>query len=196
MYKVFINEKSIILSKSLIESDKNIEFEGTYSIEMAIDLLENSKINNINIFGKDESEILESFYEIYDTIEAAGGIVENEKGQILFIFRLGKWDLPKGKLEAGETIEEGALREVEEETGLTNVILGDEVGNTFHLYKNKNTHIIKKTYWYKMKYLGNEIPVPQTIEGITKVEWKEKDSIEKELFSNTFENIKIILKNL
>jgi 8-oxo-dGTP pyrophosphatase MutT (NUDIX family) len=121
-------------------------------------------------------------------IIAAGGIVENEEGKILLQFRRGKWDLPKGKLDKGESIEECAVREVEEETGLQNIQLGALIGVTNHSYKEKGKDIIKKTYWYKMKVWGNQKLVPQTDEDILELRWVKENEL-KQYLSNTFPNI-------
>ena len=121
-------------------------------------------------------------------IIAAGGIVENEQGEILFQFRRGKWDLPKGKLDKGETIEECAVREVEEETGLRNIQLGELIGITNHFYKEKGKNINKKTYWFAMKVSGIQKLIPQTEEDILELRWVKESELEKYL-SNTFPNI-------
>ena len=121
-------------------------------------------------------------------IIAAGGIVENEVGEILFQFRRGKWDLPKGKLDEGESIEECAVREVEEETGLRNIQLGELIGVTNHCYNEKGTNIDKKTYWFAMKVSGDQKLIPQTEEDILELRWVKESELEKYL-SNTFLNI-------
>lgn len=121
-------------------------------------------------------------------IIAAGGIVENEQEEILLQFRKGKWDLPKGKLDEGETIEECAVREVEEETGLRRIQLGKLIGITDHFYNEKGANINKKTYWYHMKVSGNQKLVPQTEEDILELRWVKHDELKK-YFLNTYPNI-------
>lgn len=123
-----------------------------------------------------------------ERIVAAGGIVENEEGKILFQFRRGKWDLPKGKLDDGETIEECAVREVEEETGLQNIILSELVGITHHLYNEKQNEIDKETYWYAMKVEGEQQLVPQEEEDILELKWVAENELQ-EYLSNTYPNI-------
>src|SRR4051794_1665781 len=95
-------------------------------------------------------------------IIAAGGLVTNEYNELLMIFRRGKWDLPKGKLDEGETIEQCAVREVEEETGIGNLELVKLVGITYHEYFDKhiNTEVRKETHWFAMRVNGKPIPVP------------------------------------
>ena len=123
-----------------------------------------------------------------ELIIAAGGIVENEEGKILFQFRRGKWDLPKGKLDKGETIEECAVREVEEETGLINIQLGELIGITKHLYTEHEVEIEKETYWFAMKVSGEQKLVPQAEEDITELKWVSEHELQPYL-SDTFANI-------
>jgi len=109
------------------------------------------------------------------------------------IHRLGKWDLPKGKLERGETIEEGAVREVEEECGVK-VKISDPLDETWHTYYRKKKLYIKKTYWYLMECLDDSDMCPQIEEDIEKVEWKtEKQAVK--LLDKTYKNIQKVIKN-
>lgn len=195
MYKVFVNEKKLTISKYPADIEKNLRYEGFASLEIAIDLLENTSCPQMNVYGEEIEEIWEDFTHMFRVVEAAGGIVSNKEGKILFIHRLGKWDLPKGKIEKEESLEQAALREVEEETALQELILEEFVNNTFHVYKERNgDRILKTTYWFKMSYVGEKDPVPQTEEGITEVSWKNQDEIQQEVFPKTFQNIKLILK--
>lgn len=123
-------------------------------------------------------------------IIAAGGLVTNADGNILMIFRRGKWDLPKGKLDAGETIEECAVREVEEETGLRNIILGDFLLITKHQYFDQwiQEKVIKESHWYKMNVRGEQKLVPQTEEDITEIKWVNRNEL-AECLQNTYPSI-------
>ena len=128
-------------------------------------------------------------------IEAAGGLVFNKEEQILMIFRNGKWDLPKGKLEIGESVEECAIREVEEECGILGLIIENKIKDTYHTYVLEGENILKKTYWYKMNTDFDGELMPQIEEGITKVSWVSKDEISENL-TNSYGNISDVLKTL
>jgi hydroxymethylpyrimidine pyrophosphatase-like HAD family hydrolase len=194
MYKVFINEKSIIISNNEQSIEKRIIFDGALSIEIALDLIQNTSCQEINIFGKDTLEIWQEFSKFFKIIHAAGGIVYNEKSEILFIYRLGKWDLPKGKVEKGESFDDAAIREVEEETGYSNLKLEKFINSTYHIYTERNgERILKNTHWYKMNYSGTQKGKPQLEEGITELSWKDKQAIQRDVIPATFKNIQLIL---
>ncbi|MGA9211591.1 NUDIX hydrolase, partial [Kaistella sp.] len=194
MYKVFVNEKKLSISKYPEEVEKKLRYEGFSTLEIAIDLLENTSCPELNIYGNDLEDIWEDFTNMFKVIEAAGGVVSNQKEEILFIRRLNKWDLAKGKIEKGESLEQAALREIEEETGLKELILEDYINTTFHIYTERNGEkILKTTYWFRISYAGNSKPIPQIEEGISEVSWKNEKQIIAEVFPMTFENIKLIL---
>lgn len=116
-------------------------------------------------------------------IKAGGGLVRNGEGELLLIFRRGKWDLPKGKLDEGETIEACAMREVEEETGVKHLALGELISVTWHEYFDKwvGEEVIKETHWFKMDVAGVPALVPQTEEDITAIEWTKKSDLPKRM---------------
>ena len=128
------------------------------------------------------------------TIIAAGGLVFNEQNELLMIFRRGKWDLPKGKLDAGETVEACAVREVKEETGLITIELENLIGKTYHEYFDKwvNENVVKESWWYKMKSSVNEKLIPQVEEDIELIEWVDKKNFKKYL-DNSYRNISEIV---
>ncbi len=129
------------------------------------------------------------------SIEAAGGIILNEKGELLMMFRRGKWDLPKGKIDPGETPPLAAIREVKEETGLSAVELIRHVGNTFHAYQDSFTQLPteKKTFWYLMAASSQQALVPQTSEDITSINWTNPKELPA-LLENSFDTIRSILR--
>ena len=136
----------------------------------------------------DESSAAE-FCNKFNQINAGGGLVRNNEGKYLLIFRHNIWDLPKGKQEPGETIEECALREVEEETGLKGLELENHLCTTHHTYKVFGLSCIKHTYWYNMQYNGSQNTVPQGEEDISAAEWFSKQELAEKL-EGTYPSIK------
>lgn len=195
MYKVFVNEKELFLSKYPKEYEKVINFENLDSLEMGIDLLLNTSCKNVNIYHENIDQLWKEFSKLFFRIEAAGGIVKNDEDRILFIKRLGRWDLPKGKIERGESIESAATREVSEETGISELKIIEFLTQTYHVYIDRNLQkILKITHWFSMLNTGNQLAIPQAEEGITAVSWKNKVEIQEEVYPSTFQNIKLILK--
>ncbi len=196
MYKVFINEKQLILSSEPQNSPKTLNYDGSHSFDFALDLLENTASQGLNIYHPDIDQLWTDFGNYFKKIDAAGGIVLNQDRNILFIHRLGKWDLPKGKIEPGESREVAAVREVEEECGIFDLELQDFINATYHIYTERNGEkILKTTFWFKMTYNGTETPKPQLEEGIHEVGWKSETDIEHQILPSTFQNIRLILND-
>ena len=191
MYKVFYNEKALLFTDKPLENKKSLKFSNESIFDEAVDLLKNTSFTEINIFYHNLEKLWNEFKLHFDYIEAAGGVVRNKNNEILFIHRLGIWDLPKGKVEKGETTELAAVREVEEECGIQDLILKDLITTTYHMYYQGSLKL-KATYWYAMEYKGDAIPTPQAEEGIRLAEWKKKTET-KEFLPNTYENIQIVL---
>ncbi len=137
-----------------------------------IDLLEKSKkFEAVVLYTDDYDKLVKDFKGLYKIIDAAGGVVFNEKNDILMIYRLEHWDLPKGKIDEGESPEVAAVREVEEETGIEHIKLGPLLTETYHTYKSKKgKRILKRTYWFRMETKNQQL-VPQTEENIEVAEW-------------------------
>ena len=133
------------------------------------------------------------FCSYYQLIEAAGGVVVNSKREVLWILRNGKWDLPKGKVESGEKVEDAAVREVEEECAVRGISRGGLLGVTYHTYSYKSEAILKKTYWYAMTCSSKQVLKPQLEEGITEVVWADKTK-HFSCVSNTYTSIVELLK--
>ncbi len=144
------------------------------------------------LWSEDLEKLKKAFFKHFDLIEAAGGIVQNEKKELLFILRLGKWDLPKGKVEPGESTEEAAVREVEEETGITRLRLKKKTGETYHTYNAYGKHFLKVTHWYAMSCPSSQELVPQTEEDIAAIKWVKLKDMEEPL-ANTYPSIKDII---
>lgn len=194
MYKVFVNEKKFSIEAQASSEVKNLLFEDSTTFEIALDLLLNTSTPGITVYGEEPEKIWQKFAAHYKRVSAAGGIVQRENGDILFIKRLGKWDLPKGKVEPGETLPDAAVREVMEETELDWLKIQYFIDTTFHMYREKTGQmVLKDTHWFKMEFLGTKEAKPQVEEGITEVSWKNDQDIENQVFKNTFQNIHLIL---
>lgn len=126
-------------------------------------------------------------------IEAAGGYIKNEYDEYLFIFRRNTWDLPKGKLERGETPEVAAVREVQEETGLTDVSVNGFRCSTWHTYELHGKQVLKQTYWYSMTAPKNQQSKPQIEEEITELQWVPISNFNK-IMKNTFPSIITVIE--
>ena len=129
-------------------------------------------------------------------IIAGGGVVVNEKNQVLFIYRRKKWDLPKGKLDPGEDIKACAIREVMEETGIRNLTIGNLIIVTTHSYEEKGLNMQKETHWFEMKAstVDNSTLTPQLEEDIEKIEWVSPENLE-EYLSETYTTIQQVLNS-
>lgn len=201
MYKVFVENRPIfICEKNTFPFDSIVLFaEKVKSIEKNVFPLfaKNSPKTPIVLLAKDAKLEFERLFQDYNLIHAAGGIVQKD-GLYLFIKRYGKWDIPKGKLDLSEAPDLGAIREIEEECGISNPVINHFICETYHTYrdnyKGKNKLTLKKTFWYALNYTGDEELVPQTDEGITKVKWFKKSKLDK-IRSNTFESILEVMDN-
>ena len=149
------------------------------------------KIYSITITLKDYSRVINKVKKMFKIIKAGGGVVKNNKEEILFIYRLKKWDLPKGKLDKGESIKQCAKREVEEETKVK-VKLEKKITSTWHTYTSKKKFILKKTTWYKMYSLDSSKIKPQKKENIEKVEWMKNSTI-KEILLNSYKTLNHVM---
>ena len=194
MYKVFFNDRTIYLDDTLpdmakVGRDYVCAFENITDLRPQLkQFLEPNRKGNLYIFHDDKEALFKTFRQCFNNIDAAGGLVTNERGDILLIKRRGKWDLPKGKAEPGETPEQTALREVEEECGLSGLILQGFLTSTYHIYTLDNDLMLKKTDWFDMKYKGESTPVPLEKEHISEVLWLKRVRI-KEVYNNTYTSI-------
>lgn len=196
MYQVYINERLL-------------KFVGTYdpigNAEMVIKLTGNEPKDHLKVLVKafeenpqTESLVIQSenidetwkkFTSLYTILKAAGGVVINSQtNKLLMIFRNGKWDLPKGKIEAGEEADVAAVREVYEECGIGELKLSKQIKTSFHTYPYKETVILKKTYWFLMSSTDISTPTPQIEEGIVEARWMDKAEVKKAL-KNAYSSI-------
>jgi 8-oxo-dGTP pyrophosphatase MutT (NUDIX family) len=158
-------------------------------------LLGGKEVKEIIFSNSDQNFLLDAFKSIFKVIEAAGGLVKNEKNEYLFIFRNGRWDLPKGKIEKGESVETAAIREVEEECGIGKLKIIRQLETTYHTYTIGSNAILKPTYWFEMSSSDNSVLTPQTEEGITEVKWVAAKDF-KMIRDNTFPSILDIISGI
>lgn len=148
--------------------------------------------DSILLITGEKRKTLKFFTRIFPTIEAAGGLIENSQNEFLFIYRNGKWDLPKGKIDKYESAKKAAVRECVEECGLTRLTLNHKLDVTFHMYRMSGKWILKKTHWYYMSSAHTGKLIPQKEEGITKAEWINKSGLKKVL-RNTYPSIREVI---
>lgn len=209
-YKFFVNSTVVILCdnpeimEEFFPSHMNfeiIEYENIRQLKGIVNVLnEQKEENQIVIFNKNIDKLRSEFLSLFNCINAAGGVVQNIHQEVLLIFRRGSWDLPKGKVDKGETLDQTAIREVQEETGLIELELGELITvvpfdnhATYHTYKYKNEEAMKISYWYSMNYLGTSDPIPQTEEDIEKVKWVKVEDLPN-YYSNMYGSIIDVLE--
>jgi 8-oxo-dGTP pyrophosphatase MutT (NUDIX family) len=161
-----------------------------------VDLLEKGspQVSEVTLFHTDVEELWEAFKNHYKLMPAAGGLVRNFAQQWLLIFRRGHWDLPKGKIDPGETPEQAAIREVQEETGLRELTLGPALPPSFHTYRDQqDRRVLKQTYWYLMDTQETQL-TPQVEEDIEEAVWMSPTQFFKEK-RTVYPNIEQLLKD-
>lgn len=202
MYKVFLNDREIVIAQP---ADQIMfpQFEVTENIQTADEVknwfskfINETKTNALIIQDNPDEFMTAVFSQAFTWIEAAGGVVRRNN-QFLFIFRNGKWDLPKGKLDVGENHEEAAIREVEEECGIQGHLIVKSLPPTWHIYQSTwkgsaGEWILKKTHWFDMEYIGTQNGTPETGENISEIRWFEKGEFGL-ILRNTYSNLKSII---
>jgi 8-oxo-dGTP pyrophosphatase MutT (NUDIX family) len=200
-YRIYFSDKPFIITDELNPEQQELAGKhGTImlnhynqaSLLQATYNLENTPARAVIVLTNKVEEAFRLFQSFFVPVQTGGGLIENEKGEFLFIFRRKKWDLPKGKLDDGETIEECALREVQEETGLAQVKIEKFMLHTWHSYHERGQRILKQGSWYYMTCTSGENLVPQTEEDIEEVIWLPKAEWAIVL-QNTFQSIKDVL---
>ncbi len=193
MYKIFFENRYIeILENTDKKSSKHhqiISYKNRKSFYKAIkDFKKDTNIVSLSIVTKKTKKLLKLLKKKYTFIPAAGGLVINQEGKLLLIKRNGKWDLPKGKIEKGEKKRAAAIREVEEECGISSLSIVNKIYKSYHTYQAYGKKVFKTTHWYLMQYHGNEELKPQTKEEITEAVWKNKTEV-KECMNNMYSSL-------
>jgi len=192
MYKVFINDRPLFLT-NVLEKETNFKYFLLQSVDLKkiIAAYAANKLNGARLYASDEKLLMKQFKEKITVNKAGGGLVTNGKDQVLFIFRNGKWDLPKGGIEKKETMEETAIREVEEETGCKGLKITDKLEKTYHIFKRNGEYRLKVTHWYAMETNYEGPLIGQLDEGIEKAVWINRNDVPT-LLSNLYKNIKLL----
>lgn len=193
MYKVFVSDKPIVLTTESTDDMfvKNYQLKSVDVLDV-IKVLGTKDVHEVRLIHHNQKKLLQKFLMKLPNVIAAGGKVYNTAGKVLFIYRNDKWDLPKGKIEKGESFEEGAIREVEEETGVKGLEITRPLETTYHIFKRNGKYRIKTTYWFEMETNYDGKLVPQENEGITKVKWLGAKKRLKAM-ENSYANIKLLM---
>ena len=193
-----MNESALILThfqKISSDSIQIVDVQGFDIKPLFQDILKKDTQKTFIIQTDDPKAFFQKIRSSVKFIKAAGGLVENGNNDYLFIKRLGKWDLPKGKVEIGEKMREAATREVEEECGIEIDSIGKKIESTYHVYSLRGEVILKKTNWYYMKV--NNVPdlVPQLEEDISEAKWISTEDLAP-IRENTYPLINGLIKEL
>lgn len=199
MYKVYINDRLLQflpMKTSISGADMVFKLSGNETkqeLKVFIDSFElNDLITTMFLQSPEIDKTWKTFCDLYLILEAAGGIVVNDKNCLLMIFRNGKWDLPKGKIENGEDSDTAAIREVFEECGVSGLSLKKQLNTTYHTYPYKEDKVLKKTFWFQMSTSDTNKLIPQLEEGITEARWLTRGQV-KEALNNTYSSISDLL---
>jgi 8-oxo-dGTP pyrophosphatase MutT (NUDIX family) len=200
--KIYFNDKPLFLCNDIDETIQPIihyddaifiDELDSHAVKTMIHEMQLPQVHAGVYFHNDLEELIKVFTKKFTLVKAAGGLVENKKKEILMIFRRGKWDLPKGKLDKGETLETCAIREVEEETGLRNIKLLGPLVITYHTYHEGTKFILKESHWYRMQVSTDQKLIPQTDEDIQQIQWVNINDLEKYL-KNSYPMISDIIE--
>ncbi len=201
MYTIFAKDKIVHLvhEKNSFVEDNHIQVIRYLSQEQLFReykiFVEQSFIQKLCFLYADVELLWKKFQECFKLIEAAGGLVKNNRAELLLIFRLERWDLPKGKIEKGEQVKAAAIREVQEECGIQEIKISGEAPVTYHTYLLNGKHILKKTYWFEMNYTGSDYTLtPQLEENITDARWMNQEELKLAL-KNTYPLIREVLQS-
>ena len=198
MYRIYINDVTLILNDTPPEETEKYQEIDSQEFNVVLfyqQVKAEGRSGQYLILTKKPRNLFRKIKKSFRIIKAAGGLVRNEEHKFLFIFRNGKWDLPKGKLDKGEKVRKAAVREVEEECGISVTETGSRICKTWHIYEFNGQKILKRTSWFYMKAFKQKKLVPQKEEGITKVKWVAPGDFKK-IRANTYPLITDIIKNL
>jgi len=193
-FDVVVDTDDLLIRESKLKGDVLILNATQAIVKSILFILHNKKLKelkSVTLISPDYDASVALIKSAFKIIKAAGGVVHRD-GKVLMIFRLGKWDFPKGKIDKGEATKVGALREVEEECNIK-VTLGKKICNTWHTYSHGGKNILKKTTWYEMFCLDDSEMKPQVNEGIELVKWMNKKELDIALI-NAYRSIQHVNK--
>ncbi len=195
MYKVFVKEVAIIVTsdKDLFPDHDAFNLK-TVSFKKLIKAIKKGKVTRPLLYSRNEKKLLKRLHKKLPLVIAAGGLVKNREEEYLFIHRNGKWDLPKGKAEKNESVEETAIREVEEETGVQSLAIEKYIAPTYHIFSRNDKLRLKLTHWYAMRTDYTGVLTPQTKEGIDQAVWLNQEQAMQSL-EMSYANIKDVFIN-
>ena len=170
MYKVFFEDNALQVQEA--PAAEALPYGGFEQVYQWI-ISPARQRGDLHLAARPEAKVREDLAQECVAVPAAGGLVYNPAGELLMIYRLGRWDLPKGKVEAGERTGEAARREVSEECGLpeASLQLDGAPRLTYHLYWREGQLHFKTTYWYPMRCAEKQPLSPQVEEDIEEVCW-------------------------
>jgi 8-oxo-dGTP pyrophosphatase MutT (NUDIX family) len=196
--KIYYKNNFILLCNEHIQPAGNQLIVDTENLDRTIltahvkHFIQQSEDKDLILLCKNVNSLFEELKEQFIYIEAAGGLIE-QNNKYLFIYRLGKWDLPKGKIDKGESAPQAAIRECEEECAITGLNIVKEIESTYHIYPYKQVHALKTTYWFLMRSSHTGTLRPQTEENIEKVEWLDVNAIKTTVLPNTYLSVRDVI---
>lgn len=192
MYKVFFKDRVVFIGDEK-DLPENIANSTLYKYDDQLDLLalitefsSDQSLKAICLSGKSTELLWRDFKACFQVVDAAGGLVRNDKDELLAIYRQGRWDLPKGHVENNESFDVAAMREVSEECGIGDLQINKKLPETYHTYMLHGELVLKETHWYTMRYKGKKTPKPQLEESITDVVWLSVCDVEEKAMVNTY----------
>ncbi len=208
-YKIFVNNIPLILTNRLDQQEAPgavpsnqetivVRWKGNEKTieELLTTLEEGESVAQAVLYSEDFQHLVDMVHSFFEYSRAAGGLVMNNKNELLTIWRWGRWDFPKGKVEKGESVKEAAVREVQEETGVRNIEIENYLAHTFHTFwAPDNKRILKRTDWYAMKAPPNQVFRPQEEEFIEEVRWMPEERW-PEIWNSIYESLKIVVTSL
>lgn len=197
-YRVWVEGKPVEIIDGLPDAAVQehwltVNVHSPIEVDKALNALLRPEVRGVRLFSANGADPWKLFSERYHFVLAAGGAVQDERGRLLVIKRLGVWDLPKGKVDEGEGIEHAAIREVQEECGVNALTIVASLPSTWHTYERKGSDHLKRTDWFLMRGDSSEALAPQEDEGIEEVRWMERADVER-IVESTYPSLRPVIE--